>query len=179
MEEGKASKFQGFTNHMKKGDTFNLVYKFIHNKGIVPILHFDLETYPYEIYFNVVSSIHRNKGAESGIFKDAGENTIFGYEMGFDSEKANGDNAEILYRARKFTFSSDGLNITARDYAQSSFRLTRYYKSDWHGILKISLIPASGGKSLSQTVVGVDCRHNRDKFEEIMAILKKLELVYG
>ena len=179
MEEGKASKFEGFANHMKKGDTFNLVYNFVHNRGMGPMLHFELETYPYEVYFSVLSFIHRDKGAESSVFKTAGENTIVGYEMGFDPEKAKGDNAKILYRAREFSFSSGSLNIIKPNLAQSSIKLARYYKSDWHGILKMSLIPASGGLSLSQTVVGIDCRHNRDKFEEILTILKKLGLVYG
>jgi hypothetical protein len=151
IEEGKASKYSGFEDSWKVGDTLKVTY------GISSsVVNDDIPVFRFQTHFKGKPEIHLSLS---------------------DSRL---DNAEILKHTPGKVFeitTADGYktinwgtNRITLD-GLSEVRFERYYKDDWQGSYNIGLSTKTAQYLVH--IVAIDCRHETNKIEEVWEYLNK------
>jgi len=94
-------------------------------------------------------------------------------------------NSKYSYDERKIELTDDGFKYgsqyhNVRFYSDhislkgnfNEFRIQRYYKGDWSGIIRGKYWPAEGG--LGEKVATLDCRQSSDRVDDFIQYVKKM-----
>ena len=167
IDEAIVEEYNGIKDGVKVGDSFELKYRYhsINNgpdKGLGVFAFLGTEIGVLDLVPNIVNPI--DKFAERAAF--------FGYSYSPRIYPTNSVmeldffyfKSEITFVSEHLFLTEDNLDLHTRYY---KLEMKRYYKNDWS-----VLYNSKYDENNFITVMGFDCRHNVNKFDEIFADLE-------
>jgi hypothetical protein len=147
INEGKPEIYSGIEGSFAKGDS--LIFKFNTDDFLTGWVHIKL------------------------YYKDKvlGSMNVTNSKYSYDEKKIELTDSGFKYGSqyRNVRFYSDHIYLESRS---NEFRIQRYYKSDWSGIISGKYFPAEGG--LGEKIATLDCRQSSDRVDDFIQYVKKM-----
>jgi hypothetical protein len=153
IKEGIGEEFSGFRDSLKAGDSVSLNYEFLEDKVIFQLRDSSRGNDYWDLYIKKYSD---------GVDYYATDNALgVGIQEGDSQHFFSQDN--IHSKGFHFTNMKTSFNVV-----DGKIALKRYYKNDWQGLY----FSHSG---LQIIVFTLDCRHTKDKLDQMIQNLRILE----
>ena len=153
IEEGIGREFSGFTDKLKVGDNVSLNYEFLSDKVVFQLK----DSSRGEDYWD----LDIKKYSDGVKYYATDEPLGVGIQVGDAQHYFSQDNIH----SKGFHFANTETDFTLID---GKISLKRYYKNDWQGLY-------FSHYRLQIKVFTLDCRHTKDKLDQMIQNLRILE----
>ncbi|NOD46386.1 hypothetical protein GS624_03585 [Ruegeria sp. HKCCD5849] len=152
-EEGKAKIYNGIKDEFKVGDTLKINYTFSEKRATLRISDASKDRPDDLLSIFSVDNFNIEKGEAEPV------------EYWYDEEFRSGGVRSKMFKSEFIIFSGD--RITAESLGVRLI-LERYYKNDWHGIVRRDMFPRLGYQ-----IYTMDCRTEVDAIDDVILYLDK------